>query len=56
MISLVPPGFVQSKIAVGAHWLVFSEIVLTLRTIPRHGKPLLTLTYDVSLLIRRFSK
>jgi hypothetical protein len=35
---LVPPRFVQFEIAVRAHWLEFSELVLTLRTIPRHGK------------------
>lgn len=42
VILLVQPGFVESEIAVGAHWLVFGEIGFAFRTIPRHEKPLNT--------------
>ena len=37
-VSLVPPRFVESKIAVWAHWLVFSEIGFAFRAIPSHGE------------------
>ncbi len=40
MTLLFPPRFVQSEVAVRAHWLVFSEICLTFRAIPSHDNSL----------------